>query len=373
MSKYKLLTVAGTRPELIRLSRSLEKLDKNFNHIFLHTNQNYNFELKDIFFNDLQIRKPDYVIYHSNKNTFNIIGKIFSEVEKVIKQEKPDAFLVLGDTNSCLSAYVAKRYKIPIFHIEAGNRAFDTNVPEEINRKIIDHIADINIVYSSFAKQNLLNEGIPNQNIILMGSPLFEVINYYKKKLDLEKILKKYQVKKNCYFLMSFHREENLNKQENLDGFIEIANYLEKKFRSKVLISTHPRTLKNLQYSKIKLNKNIQFLKPFSFTEYLSLQISAKLVVSDSGSLPEEASILNFPAITIRENFERQEVMQNSSILICPSNPHLFKKALNIELSNKSKISKEIEDYRNDDFSDDLSRVIQSNINHINKYIWHKR
>jgi UDP-N-acetylglucosamine 2-epimerase (non-hydrolysing) len=373
INKYTLLTVVGTRPELIRLSRSIEKLDKNFNHIFVHTNQNYDFELKDIFFNDLRIRKPNYTIRHNNNNAFGIVGKIFVEVEKIINKENPHAFLVLGDTNSCLSAYVAKRYKIPIFHIEAGNRSFDTNVPEEINRKIIDHISDINIAYSSFAKQNLLNEGIPNQNIILLGSPLFEVINSHKKNLDVKKILKKYKVKKNSFFLMSFHREENLNNIKNFDGFIDIIYYLEEKFSTKVLISTHPRTLKIINKVKNKKNKNIHFLKPLSFRDYLALQLSAKLVISDSGSLPEESSMLNFPAIIIRDNFERQEVMQNSSILLCPPNLESFKKALHIELSNNFRKIKEIDDYKNEDFSDDLVRVIQSNISHINKYIWHKK
>lgn len=200
MSKYKILTVLGTRPELIRLSRCIEKLDIAFKNVLVHTNQNYNFELKDLFFNDLKIRKPNYILKHNDKSTYGIIGAIFKQIETIILEETPDAFLVLGDTNSCLSAYVAKRYKIPIFHIEAGNRCFDLNVPEEINRKLIDHIADINIVYSSFAKQNLLKEGLPNQNIVIMGSPLYEVVNHYQKKINIEKILKKYQVKKDFFF-----------------------------------------------------------------------------------------------------------------------------------------------------------------------------
>lgn len=373
MSKYKILTVLGTRPELIRLSRCIESLDENFENILVHTNQNYNFELKELFFKDLKIRKPDYVLKHKDKSTYGIIGEILKQIEKIILKETPDAFLVLGDTNSSLSAYVAKRYKIPIFHIEAGNRSFDSNVPEEINRKLIDHIADINIVYSSFAKQNLLNEGISNQNIVIMGSPLYEVINYYKNKIQSSKTLQKYNVKNQSFFLLSFHREENLNSKKNFNGFMDIIYFLQKKFSLKVLISTHPRTAKVLKKVKIFNNKNIQFLKPFSFSEYLSLQTSAKLVISDSGSLSEESSILNFPAITIRDNFERQEIMRNSSIILCPPTLTHFKKALEIEFSRKTKkLNREYVEYHNDDFSKDLSRVIQSYIAYINKYTWHK-
>lgn len=373
MSKYKILTVLGTRPELIRLSRCIEKLDINFKNILVHTNQNYNFELKDLFFKDLKIRKPDYILKHKDKSTYGIIGEILKQIEKIIIKEAPDAFLVLGDTNSCLSAYVAKRYKIPIFHIEAGNRCFDTNVPEEINRRLIDHIADLNIVYSSFAKQNLLNEGLPNQNIVIMGSPLYEVINYYQEKINTQKILQKYNVKKDFFFLMSFHREENLNNQKKIMGFIDIIYFLQKKFSLKILISVHPRTAKVLKKFRIANNKNTLFLKPFSFSEYLSLQTSAKLVISDSGSLPEESSILNFPAIIMRDNFERQEIMENSSVLLCPPQLKYFKKALEIEFSKKNKkISREHFEYKNEDFSNDLSRVIYGHIQHINKYIWHK-
>lgn len=371
MKKYKLITVVGTRPEIIRLSRSINSFDKSFDHILVHTNQNYDKNLKDIFFEDLKIRKPNYTFDHKKLDIYEIMSNNFIQIEKIIKKEKPDAFLILGDTNSSLTSYVAKRNKIPIFHVEAGNRCFDYNVPEEINRKIVDHISDVNIVYSSFAKQNLINEGISNDNIIILGSPLYEVINFYKNKTSSQKILNKYKVKKNNFILVSFHREENLIKKKNIESFKKILEYLVKKYRLKILVSTHPRSKK--YFNDIVANKinDILYLNPFSFSEYLALQISSKLIVSDSGSIPEESSILNLKSICLRENFERQEIFSSSSTIICKPNLESFKAALQFETNNITK-DKSFTEYNTEDFSSRLSRIIISKIDYINKYIWHK-
>ena len=371
MKKYKLITVVGTRPEIIRLSRSIVSLDKFFNHILVHTNQNYDKNLKDIFFEDLEIRKPNYTFDHKKLDTYEIISNNFIQIEKIIKKEKPDAFLILGDTNSSLTAYVAKRNKIPIFHVEAGNRCFDYNVPEEINRKIVDHISDVNIVYSSFAKQNLLKEGISNDNIIVLGSPLFEVINFYKNKTSTKKILNKYKIKKDNFILASFHREENLINKQNIESFKKILEYLATTYKIKVLVSTHPRSKKYFDDKISKQTNNILYLNPFSFSEYLALQISSKLIISDSGSLPEESSILNLKSICLRENFERQETFSSSSTIICRPNLISFKNVLQFETNSKSK-DKTYAEYNTKDFSTHLSRIIISKIDYINKYIWHK-
>jgi UDP-N-acetylglucosamine 2-epimerase (non-hydrolysing) len=371
MKKFKLITVVGTRPEIIRLSRSINSFDNYFDHILVHTNQNYDKNLKDVFFKDLKIRKPNYTFEHKNLDIYQIISNNFIQIEKIIKKEKPDAFLVLGDTNSSLTSYVAKRNKVPIFHVEAGNRCFDYNVPEEINRKIVDHISDVNVVYSSFAKQNLINEGISNNNIIVLGSPLYEVIHYYKKKVSPQKILKKYKVTKNNFILVSFHREENLINKKNIEGFKKIINYLTETFKTKLLVSTHPRSKKYLNENIVKNQKNISYLNPFSFTEYLALQISSKLIISDSGSLPEESSILNLKSICLRENFERQEIFPSSSVIMCKPDIDSFKNVMKFE--NQSLIKdKSFLEYNTKNFSDRLSRIIISKIDYINKYIWHK-
>ena len=372
MKKLKLITVVGTRPEIIRLSRSINSFDKFFDHILVHTNQNYDKNLKDVFFKDLKIRKPDYTLKHKNLDIYEIMSNNFIEIEKIIKKEKPDAFLILGDTNSSLTSYVAKRNKIPIFHVEAGNRCFDYNVPEEINRKIVDHISDVNIVYSSFAKQNLLSEGIHNDNITVLGSPLYEVIHYYKNKISTQKILKKYKVKKNNFILVSFHREENLTNKTNIEHFKKILDYLTETFKIKLIVSTHPRSKKYLSENIMRNKKNIFYLNPFSFTEYLALQISSKLIISDSGSLPEESSILNLKSICLRENFERQEIYPSSSVIICKPNLQSFKNAIAFENKNIIK-DKSFAEYNTRDFSERLSRIIISKIDYINKYIWHKK
>ena len=373
MNKYKILTVVGTRPEIIRLSRCISQFDKLFKHVLVYTNQNYDPELSKIFFKDLNLKKPNYIITHTKKETFDILSKNLIEIQKIILKEKPDAFVVLGDTNSALTAYVAKRNKVPLFHIEAGNRCFDQNVPEEINRKIIDHLSDLNIVYSDFARENLIKEGISNNSIIKLGSPLFEVINFYNKKFFKQKVLKKYNLKKNQYYLVSFHREENLLNDNKINEFIKIINFLSKSQNCPVLVSTHPR-LRNVLKKNIfkqKIGKNINIMKPFNFSDYISLQMESKLVISDSGSIPEEASILNIKSIILRDTFERQEIFSKTSTVISNLNLDSFKKIFQIELNNL-KSNKKLIEYENPDFSINLSKIIASKIPYINKYTWNK-
>jgi len=373
-NKFKILTVIGTRPEIIRLSRCLTLFDSVFDHVLVHTNQNYDYELSQIFFKDLDLRKPKYIFKHNKKETFDILSKNFVEIEKIILKEKPDGFVVLGDTNSALTAYVAKRNKIPLFHIEAGNRCFDQNVPEEINRKIVDHISDLNIVYSNFARQNLIEEGISNNSIIKLGSPLFEVLNFYKKKISKERVLKKYNLSEKKFYIISFHREENLLNNVKINEFIKIINFISKKDNFPILISAHPR-LRNLLRKNIfkkKLGKNIKIMKPFNFSDYISLQISSKLIISDSGSLPEESSILNLKSIILRDTFERQEILSKTSCLISDLNLDNFKKILNMEFTNLNS-NKKIIEYENPDFSKNLCRIITTKIPYINNYIWNKK
>ena len=373
-NKFKIITVIGTRPELIRLSRCLTLFDIVFDHVLIHTNQNYDYELNKIFFKDLDLNKPKYIFKHKQKKTFNILSKSLIEVQNIILKEKPDGFVVLGDTNSALTAYVAKRNKIPIFHIEAGNRCFDQNVPEEVNRKIVDHISDLNIVYSNFAKQNLIDEGIPNNSIIKLGSPLFEVLNYYKKKISITKVLKKYNLNEKKFYLVSFHREENLLNDFRIDEFIKIINFISKINNYPVLVSAHPRLRELLKKNtfKKKLNRNIKIMRPFSFSEYISLQMSSKIVISDSGSIPEEASILNFNSIILRDTFERQEIFNKTSSIVSELNLENFKKVFNIELKNFD-FNRKINEYENPDFSKNLCRIISSKIPYINQYVWNKK
>ena len=373
-NKFKILTVVGTRPEIIRMSRCLSLFDTVFDHVLIHTNQNYDYELNKIFFKDLDLNKPKYIFKHKQKKTFNILSNNLIEVQKIILKEKPDGFVVLGDTNSALTAYVAKRNKIPIFHIEAGNRCFDQNVPEEVNRKIVDHISDLNIVYSNFARQNLIDEGISNNSIIKLGSPLFEVLNYYKKKISSKKVLKKYNLSEKKFYLFSFHREENLLDNFKINEFINIINFVSTIDNYKILVSAHPRLREVLQKNifKKKLNQKIKIMKPFSFSEYISLQMLSKIVISDSGSIPEESSILNFNSIILRDTFERQEILDRTSSIVSDLNLENFKKIFDIELNNFD-FNRKINEYENPDFSKNLCRIISLKIPYINNYIWNKK
>lgn len=321
----KVLTVVGTRPEIIRLSRVMSLLDKHTDHVIAHTGQNYDYELNEIFFKDLELRKPDYFLNVDVSSLEASVGDIIRKSGELLRKEKPDALLVLGDTNSCLSAYMAKRLHIPIFHMEAGNRCFDFNVPEEINRRVIDHISDFNLVYTEHARRHLISEGLPHRRIYLTGSPMFEVLNYYKPKIEESKILENLSLQKPAsgnYFLVSTHREENVDNQRNLHKILTVLNRLCEIYKLPVVVSTHPRTRKRLEDVRdIKINPLIQFLKPFGFLDYNKLQMCAKCTLSDSGTISEESSILNFPAISLRQSMERPEAQDAGTIILTGFEP----------------------------------------------------
>ena len=311
------MTFVGTRPEVIRLSQTMLLLDKYVNHVIVHTGQNYTYELNKIFIKDLGIRKPDYYLKVNTSTLGSMMGDTLMKTEKVLLKEKPDAVLILGDTNSSIAGIMAKRYKIPIYHMEAGNRCYDQNVPEEINRKIIDHISDFNLVYTEHARRQLLSEGIAHRRIYLTGSPMNEVLKYYEKSIKQSTIFKKLQLKPHDYFLVSAHREENVDNPESLRMIIKAINKIASEYGKKIIISTHPRTQKRIQeQGNIKFNKNIFLLKPFGFTDYIWLQINAICTISDSGTISEESAILGFPAITIRNATERPEALDAGSIIL---------------------------------------------------------
>ncbi len=371
-TKLKVMTIVGTRPEIIRLSRIISKLDKFTEHTLVHTGQNYDYELNQIFFEDLEIRKPDYYLNAAEENATKTIGKILMEVDVILEKLKPEALLVLGDTNSCMSLIAAKKRKIPTFHFEAGNRCFDMRVPEEINRKIVDHISDINITYSSIAREYLINEGIPPDRVIKIGSPMKEVIKFYERKIESALILSDLKIKKYEYFLASFHREENIN-TKNLLKFIQILNDLVNKYKIPVIFSTHPRTRKKLDQLDYKINKKITFLKPQSFSNYLKLQLNSKAVLSDSGTINEEASILNFPALNIREAHERPEAMEEASVMMTGINKDRIIQALEVLSSQKRNQDRTInivKDYEIDNISEKIIRIIISYTNYIKQNIW---
>jgi len=315
--KLKVLTVVGTRPEIIRLSRTIALLDQHVNHILVHTGQNYDYELNDIFFRDLEIRKPDYFMTVDTSSLGAVVGDIIRKSEVVLLKEKPDAMLVLGDTNSCLAAYMAKRMHIPVFHMEAGNRCFDENVPEETNRRIIDHIADYNLVYTEHARRHLISEGLPHRRIYLTGSPMFEVLQYYMPKIIKSDVLDRLSLEPKRYFVVSTHREENVDIPENLLKIIGILNSLAEEYDLPVIVSTHPRTRRRLEdLQKINLDKRLQFLKPLGFFDFVHLQMNALCTLSDSGTISEESAILSFPAVSIRQSMERPEAQDTGTIIL---------------------------------------------------------
>ena len=374
MNKLKVMTVVGTRPEIIRLSRVIPKLDKYTSHILVHTGQNYDYELNEIFFKDLEIREPNYFLNASAKNGTQTIGKILTEIDKLLDKTKPDAFFVLGDTNSCISLVAAKKRKIPTFHYEAGNRCFDMRVPEEVNRRIVDHTADINITYSSIAKNYLIQEGLPNDLIIKIGSPMFEVISYYKKKIIQSNILSELNLTEKKFFLVSIHREENIE-SNNFERFVEILNSIECKFDLPIIVSTHPRTKNKIDSSNLKFGKNIKFLKPLSFTSYVKLQMNSKVVLSDSGTINEESSILNFHALNLRESHERPEAMEEASVMMVGMNKERIFQALEIlKIDDQSeKIKQKIPfDYNVDNISEKILKIILSYTDYIKQVIWKK-
>ena len=375
--KIKVLTVIGTRPEIIRLSRVISKLDIYTDHTLVHTGQNYDYTLNKIFFEDLDIREPDYFLNcaQNSQSPANTIGNIISEVDDVLESIKPDAMLVLGDTNSCLSVIAAKRKKIPIFHMEAGNRCFDLRVPEEINRKIVDHTSDINLTYSDIARNYLLREGLAPDQIIKIGSPMNEVLNFYMNKITSSKILRTLNLKKRNYFVISVHREENIDSDLNFNKLISVFNFLGEKYKLPIIISAHPRTYKKLNNITSMINRQVRLLDPLSFTDYIQLQMSAKLVISDSGTITEESSLLNFPAINLRESHERPEGMEEASVILSGLDLQRVQQSIEITLDQyyKNNITlKKVSDYDVINVSDKVVRIILSYTNYVNRIVWKK-
>jgi UDP-N-acetylglucosamine 2-epimerase (non-hydrolysing) len=373
--KLKILTVVGTRPEIIRLSRIIKKLDFYFHHILVHTGQNYNFELSNIFFKELKLKKPDFNLNCKSKNAIEFISKSLVRFDKILEIEKPDAVLVLGDTNSALTVLCAKKRKIPIFHIEAGNRCFDESVPEEINRKIVDHISDVNLTYSSYASSNLKLEGVHQDKIIKIGSPLYEVYNHYSEQIENSNILKKLKISKNNYILASIHREENVDNKKSLETIFKSIIKLRKKLKLNVIFSSHPRIQKRIKKFKLKLDKQIHFYKPFGFFDYVKLMKNAKIILSDSGSITEETSILSIPTVNVRTSNERQEGMERGLSIMSGINERDILNAADITMNNK-KIEeyndKIYDEYAMSDVSETVVKIIQSYTHYINKKTWFK-
>lgn len=375
IKKMKVATVVGTRPEIIRLSRVMHALDQYCEHILIHTGQNYDYELNEIFFNDLGIRKPDFFLGVAGKSASETIGNVIIEVDKILEKVEPDALLVLGDTNSCLSVIPAKRRKIPTFHMEAGNRCFDMRVPEEINRRIVDHTADINLTYSSIAREYLLKEGLPSDFVIKTGSPMYEVLHYYLESIQASNILKQLNLTKEQYFLVSAHREENIDSDHNFLKLVDTLNTIAEYYNLPVIISTHPRTLKRIKALNIQFHKNIQLLKPLGFMDYNKLQMEAKATLSDSGTISEESSILNFPALNLREAHERPEGMEETSVMMVGLNKERILQAINILTKQKrgeNRTLREVYDYSMPNVSEKVVRIIHSYTDYINQKVWKK-
>jgi UDP-N-acetylglucosamine 2-epimerase len=373
--RLKVMTVVGTRPEIIRLARVIIALDnsKAIEHIIVHTGQNYDYELNQIFFDDLQIRKPDYFLNAAGATATETIGKILINIDPLLEEIKPDAFLVLGDTNSCLCAIPAKKRHIPIFHMEAGNRCFDQRVPEETNRKIVDHISDINMTYSDIAREYLLREGLSADRIIKTGSPMFEVLYHYLPSIKSSNILERLQLERNKYFVVSAHREENISSDTNFADLVSSLNLVAEKYDLPIIVSTHPRTRKMIHIKGILLHKKIQLLKPLGFNDYNALQLHSKAVLSDSGTISEESSIMNFPALNIRQAHERPEAMEEASVMMVGLNPERILQGLIQLESQKSgddRSFRQVADYSMPNVSDKVVRILISYVDYIKRVVW---
>ena len=376
MNKLKVLTVVGTRPEIIRLSRVLIALDKteSIDHILVHTGQNYDYELNEVFFKDLGLRKPDHFLNAAGHNATTTSGQILINIDLVLEEVKPDSFLVLGDTNSCLGAIAAKKRKIPIFHMEAGNRCFDQRVPEETNRKIVDHIADVNLTYSDIAREYLLKEGFPADRIIKTGSPIYEVIQAYQKQIESSDILDRLELTKENYFLVSAHREENID-SNNFIKLVETLNTIAEVYKIPVIVSTHPRTRNKINKTGAKFNSLVKLMKPLGFHDYNNLQKNSKAVLSDSGTISEESSILNFPALNIRETHERPEAMEEASVMMVGLNTERIMQALKVIEKQKRGQERSLRlvlDYSMPNVSEKVVRIIISYTDYINQNVWKK-
>ena len=365
------MTVVGTRPEVIRLARVLPTLDQYFEHTLVHTGQNYDYELNTIFFDELGLRKPDVVLDVAGKTGAETIGQVIAKTDAVFEQYQPDALLILGDTNSALCAIGAKRRKIPIFHMEAGNRCFDFRVPEEINRRIVDHIADINMPYSTIARDYLIAEGLPADQVIKTGSPMREVLDFYKSQIKSSNILKTLGLTKEQYFVVSPHREENIDSQQNLGDLISLLNHLAQDFQLPIIFSVHPRTLARLEKIGTPLHHLIKIMKPFGFFDYIALQKNARCVLSDSGTITEESSILNFPALNIRQTQERPEGFEEGAVMMVGMNTVRVKQALDI-LKDQTRQLKMVDDYMIGNVSDKVARIILSYVDFVKQRTWKK-
>lgn len=373
--KLKVMTVVGTRPEIIRLSRVMAKLDEfdAIEHIIVHTGQNYDYELNQIFFDDLGIRKPDFFLNAAGATATETIGQILIKIDPLLESEQPDAFMVLGDTNSCLCAIPAKKRHIPIFHMEAGNRCFDQRVPEETNRKIVDHISDINLTYSDIAREYLLREGLPADRIIKTGSPMFEVLNHYLPSIKASDIVQRLNLKMNEYFVVSSHREENISNPKNFECLMLSLNLIAEKYKMPIIVSTHPRTQKMIDKMNIKMHPGIQFLKPMGFNDYNALQLNSYAVLSDSGTISEESSILNFPALNIREAHERPEAMEEAAVMMVGLNPERILqglKQIQTQKRGEERNFRLVSDYSMPNVSDKMVKIIISYVDYIKRVVW---
>jgi len=374
MKKLKVMTVVGTRPEIIRLSAVINKLEESeaIEHILVHTGQNYDYELNEVFFEDFNLRKPDYFLNAATGTAVETIGNILVKIDPIMEEVKPEAFLILGDTNSCLCAIAAKRRHIPIFHMEAGNRCFDQRVPEETNRKIVDHIADINLTYSNIAREYLLREGLPADRIIKTGSPMFEVINSRKEDIEKPDVLERLNLEEGKYFVVSAHREENISSEENFLDLVDSLNTIAEKYKLPIIMSTHPRTRNMIEAKDIKFNSLIKTMKPLGFNDYVKLQTKAKAVLSDSGTISEESSILKFKALNIRQAHERPEAMEEASVMMVGLKKERILQGLEVLETQKKDTLRYVEDYSMPNVSDKVLRIILSFTDYVNRFVWGK-
>lgn len=371
----KVMTIVGTRPEIIRLSLTIEKLDRYCEHVLVHTGQNYDYELNEVFFSDLGIRKPDHFLNAAGETAAETIGNVISAADRVIAEAQPDAVLILGDTNSCLAAIAAKRRKVPIFHMEAGNRCFDFRVPEETNRRIVDHIADVNLTYSTIAREYLLREGLPPDLVIKTGSPMFEVLTHYRSRIDASDVLTRLGLVPGQFFAVSAHREENVDSPEMFSRLVDVLNAVAAEHQLPVVVSTHPRTQKRIAARYAKFDERIRLLKPLGFFDYVKLQLSARAVLSDSGTITEESSILNFPALNLREAHERPEGMEEAAVMMVGLDVERVRQALSV-LSDQARGAdrqlRMVDDYSAPNVSDKVLRIILSYTDYVNRVVWRK-
>ena len=374
MKKLKVMTVVGTRPEIIRLSAVINKLDESesIDHVLVHTGQNYDYELNEVFFNDFNLKKPDYFLNAATGTAVETIGNILVKIDPILEEVKPDAFLVLGDTNSCLCAIAAKRRHIPIFHMEAGNRCFDQRVPEETNRKIVDHIADINLTYSDIAREYLLREGLPADRVIKTGSPMFEVLNSRKEDIEKSDVLERLELDAEKYFVVSAHREENISSVQNFMDLVESLNTIAEKYKMPLIVSTHPRTRKMIEAKGIEFNPLVKTMKPLGFNDYVKLQKYAKVVLSDSGTISEESSIFGFKALNIRQAHERPEAMEEASVMMVGLKKERILQGLEILETQEKDTLRLVEDYSMPNVSDKVLRILLSYTDYINRVVWGK-